>query len=112
MSIAHVRFSIFLEYVLQRFTLVSTTVFIFCQDLLREPLIADKRYKKEALECFKLIQVYMGDRKAPQNNRAINEEDLQINCALDLATRGWENVHLRDELLLQVCKQSIDNSKQ
>ena len=40
------------------------------------------------------------------------ENLLQILCAVELAVKGWEIVQLRDELILQVCKQSIDNSRQ
>ena len=83
-----------------------------CQELLREPLIVDKRLKKEALECFKLIQIYMGDRKVSYNYRAMSEDDIQINCAFELAIKGYDIPPLRNELFLQVCKQSIDNSKQ
>ncbi|XP_075255597.1 uncharacterized protein LOC142348215 isoform X2 [Convolutriloba macropyga] len=109
----------------------TSDVMKWTKDVIREPLIADKRYKKEAIECFKLVQQYMGDRKVTShqsnyqinsgsfgsnsnttNNRTQSEDDAQINCALELASRGWENAHLRDELILQVCKQSIDNSKQ
>lgn len=90
----------------------TSEVMKWTKDMLREPLIVDKRLKKEALECFKLIQIYMGDRKVSYNYRAMSEDDIQINCAFELAIKGYDIPPLRNELFLQVCKQSIDNSKQ
>ncbi|XP_014668112.1 PREDICTED: rho GTPase-activating protein 39-like [Priapulus caudatus] len=73
---------------------------------LKKPMIAtsDKKVKKEALEIFKLIQMYMCDRK-------LKSGMTQLGIALDLAKRGWTNKGLRDELYIQLCKQTTDNRR-
>jgi Rho GTPase-activating protein 39 len=51
--------------------------------------------KKDAVESFKLVQIYMGDRKAKQG--------MTVNSvALDIATLGYQKVAIRDEIYVQV----------
>ena len=64
---------------------------------------ADKSVKKEAVEIFKLIQSYMGDRKA---KAAPNQ------VALDVVSRGWGCVDLRDEIYIQLCRQTTENPRE
>jgi len=64
--------------------------------------IDDKNLKKESLDVFKLIQMYMGDRKAKQ---------LSHYTALSVATKGWTHTSLRDEIFLQLMRQTTDNPK-
>jgi hypothetical protein len=61
----------------------------------------DKVLKKEAPEIFKLIQTYMGDRKSKQI--------ASLNTCLDLTTKGWSLPTIRDELYLQLIKQTSYN---
>jgi Rho GTPase-activating protein 39 len=61
---------------------------------------SNKIVKKEAPEIFRLIQSYMGDRKA-------KETSLQL--ALEIAVRGWSVVDLRDEIYIQLCRQTTRN---
>ena len=61
----------------------------------------DKILKKEAPEIFKLIQTYMGDRKSKQI--------ASLNTCLELTTKGWSLSSIRDELYLQLIKQTSYN---
>uniref|UniRef100_A0A8C4SHC2 Rho GTPase-activating protein 39 n=1 Tax=Erpetoichthys calabaricus TaxID=27687 RepID=A0A8C4SHC2_ERPCA len=69
---------------------------------IKKPMImtTDRSVKKEAVEIFKLIQMYMGDRRAKTD---------QLNVALEIATKGWMVQGLRDELYIQLCRQTTEN---
>jgi hypothetical protein len=73
------------------------------KDTLTKPLLRniDKILKKEAPEIFKLIQAYMGDRKSKQQ--------ASLNTCLELTTKGWSLPSIRDELYLQLIKQTTCN---
>ena len=76
------------------------------QEPISKPLtcLADKTSKKEAIEVFRWVQIYMSDRKAKQG--------MTINSvALDITTLGYGRVPLRDEIFVQLCKQTTDNPK-
>ncbi|KAG1525155.1 hypothetical protein G6F52_003578 [Rhizopus delemar] len=71
------------------------------RDSIPQPLIMmNKELYKDALRCFKLIQMIMGDR-----SRCKDEvQDIQtiLNCGI---TKG----QMRDEIYVQLCKQLQDN---
>ncbi|KAI1888805.1 hypothetical protein AGOR_G00172530 [Albula goreensis] len=69
---------------------------------IKKPMImtADRGVKKEAVEIFKLIQMYMGDRRARTD---------PLSVALDVAVKGWSCQGLRDELYIQLCRQTTEN---
>ncbi|XP_062504301.1 rho GTPase-activating protein 39-like isoform X2 [Corticium candelabrum] len=61
----------------------------------------DKKLKKEAVDLFKLVQIYMGDRKARKDPSKV---------ALDIVCRCWTSTALRDELYIQLARQTTGNS--
>ncbi|XP_045716776.1 rho GTPase-activating protein 39 isoform X2 [Phyllostomus hastatus] len=69
---------------------------------IKKPMIvtSDRHVKKEACEIFKLIQMYMGDRRAKAD---------PLHVALEIATKGWSMQGLRDELYIQLCRQTTEN---
>nr|XP_029489237.1 rho GTPase-activating protein 39-like [Oncorhynchus nerka] len=69
---------------------------------IKKPMIvtSDRAVKREAVEIFKLIQTYMGDRRAKTD---------PLNVALEVAVRGWSSQGLRDELYIQLCRQTTEN---
>uniref|UniRef100_A0A4W2C0A5 Rho GTPase-activating protein 39 n=1 Tax=Bos indicus x Bos taurus TaxID=30522 RepID=A0A4W2C0A5_BOBOX len=69
---------------------------------IKKPMIvtSDRHVKKEACEVFKLIQMYMGDRRAKAD---------PLHVALEIATKGWSVQGLRDELYIQLCRQTTEN---
>lgn len=67
-------------------------------------LARDKAGKKMAIEQFKLVQIYMGDRKA--------RVGMSLNSvAMDIINQCVMNSTLRDELYVQLCRQTTENPK-
>ena len=66
-------------------------------------MISDRQQKREAVELFRLVQGYMGDRslKGKRPERLV----------LELTTKGWSTPVLRDELYMQLCKQTTLNAR-
>ncbi|XP_077573143.1 rho GTPase-activating protein 39 [Stigmatopora nigra] len=69
---------------------------------IKKPMIvtSDRSVKKEAVDIFKLIQTYMGDRRTKVDPLCV---------ALEVVVRGWSNQGLRDELYIQLCRQTTEN---
>lgn len=69
---------------------------------IKKPMIvtSDRTVKKEAVDIFKLIQTYMGDRRSKVD---------PLSVALEVVVRGWSNQGLRDELYIQLCRQTTEN---
>lgn len=74
------------------------------KDSIKRPMIItrDKQQKKEACELFKCVQQFMGDRKVK-----VKELD---KLALAICSKCWEKKGLRDELYIQLCRQTTANS--
>lgn len=74
-------------------------------DAISRPMLAlsrDKTFKKMACELFKLVQIYMGDRKA--------RAGMTLNSvAIDIITMAVGTQQLRDELYVQLCRQTTEN---
>ena len=73
-------------------------------DSLGKPLTcaAMKTDKKSAVEVFKWIQIYMRDRKAKPGTTI-------TSLALDIIDLGYGKPALRDEIYVQLCKQTNGN---
>ncbi|KAJ2947105.1 hypothetical protein O0L34_g16454 [Tuta absoluta] len=62
----------------------------------------DKAHKKAAIDLFRLVQIYMGDRKA--------RPGMTLNSvAQDILHATYANDKLRDELYVQLCRQTTEN---
>ncbi|KAI8138329.1 hypothetical protein BJV82DRAFT_631889 [Fennellomyces sp. T-0311] len=75
------------------------------KDSLHKPLMMlNKDLHKDALRCFRMIQMVMGDRHRPRHTN--DTEDLQsiLSCGI---TKG----QMRDEIYVQVCKQLHNNPR-
>ena len=77
------------------------------QDPIKKPIIRteNKLVKKEASEVFKEIQMYMGDRPLVLGKSGLTP----FSIAVDVIYRGWANVALRDEIYIQLCRQTTRN---
>ena len=76
------------------------------KDPIRKPMLPleDKTLKKEACDLFKLVQIYMGDRKC--------KPGMTCNSvALELCNHAWNKPSLRDELYLHICRQTTENPR-
>ncbi|OCT60597.1 rho GTPase-activating protein 39 [Xenopus laevis] len=69
---------------------------------IKKPMLitSNRVIKKEACEMFKLVQVYMGDRQARTDRNQV---------ALVLVTKCWSMQGLRDELYMQLVRQTTNN---
>lgn len=72
---------------------------------IKQPMIMtrDKQLRKEGVEMFKLLLQYMGDKKTKY-------KDVNL-LALEVTTRAWERKGLRDEIYVQLCRQTTSNTK-
>ena len=75
------------------------------KDEIKKPMIRtnDKAIKKEALDNWKLIQMYMNDRKA---------KAPPTHIALEITIKGWTQPALRDEIYIQLCRQTTENKRE
>ncbi|XP_040293941.1 rho GTPase-activating protein 39-like isoform X2 [Bufo bufo] len=69
---------------------------------IKKPMLitSNRVIKKEACEMFKLVQIYMGDRQGRTDRNQV---------ALVLVTKCWTVQGLRDELYMQLVRQTTNN---
>lgn len=69
---------------------------------IKKPMLvtSNRVVRKEACEMFKLVQAYMGDRPSRLDRR---------HCALLIVTKCWDIPGLRDELYVQLVRQTTGN---
>ncbi|XP_033977644.1 rho GTPase-activating protein 39 isoform X2 [Trematomus bernacchii] len=70
---------------------------------IKKPMLvtSNRAVRKEACEMFKLLQAYMGDRPSRLDRR---------HCALLIITKCWDMPGLRDELYVQLVRQTTGNA--
>ncbi|XP_054639660.1 rho GTPase-activating protein 39 isoform X1 [Dunckerocampus dactyliophorus] len=70
---------------------------------IKKPMLvtSNRAIRKEACEMFKLVQTYMGDRPSRLDRR---------HCALLIVTKCWDMPGLRDELYVQLVRQTTGNA--
>ncbi|XP_026161829.1 rho GTPase-activating protein 39 isoform X2 [Mastacembelus armatus] len=70
---------------------------------IKKPMLvtSNRAIRKEACEMFKLVQAYMGDRPSRLDRR---------HCALLIVTKCWDMPGLRDELYVQLVRQTTGNA--
>ncbi|XP_066916983.1 rho GTPase-activating protein 39-like [Clytia hemisphaerica] len=71
---------------------------------IKKPMVMtrDKQQRKDAVEVFKIILQCMGDKSSRKSFESL---------AVEVTTRGWQTTHLRDEIYVQLCKQTTGNDK-
>lgn len=78
------------------------------KDPIPQPMLAmvdgEKLLKREACNLFRLVQVYMGDRKA-------NVGMTLDGVAMDIVNTAFTKPPLRDELYVQICRQTTENPR-
>ncbi|KAM8867106.1 rho GTPase-activating protein 39 isoform 1-T1 [Synchiropus picturatus] len=70
---------------------------------IKKPMLvtSNRAVRKEACEMFKLVQAYMGDRPSRLDRR---------HSALMIVTKCWDMPGLRDELYVQLVRQTTGNA--
>lgn len=83
--------------------LTQDNLLSWSNESIKKPLLrtVDKILRKEAPYIFKLAQIYMGDKKS--------KHVASLNTCLELTTKGWSLPTIRDELYLQLIKQTTHN---
>lgn len=75
------------------------------KDSIRQPLLlSNKNLCKDALKCFRIIQILMGDRPRPRNYNAMEHFQSLLDC-------GISKGQMRDEIYVQICRQLNNNPR-
>ncbi|RWS16413.1 rho GTPase-activating protein 39-like protein [Dinothrombium tinctorium] len=90
---------------------------IWTKNSIKQPMIATIMnigggMKQEAILCFKLIQEWCGDRHMERSagDEELSEEEQRLAIANELIAKGVnKGVCLRDEIYVQLCRQTTEN---
>ncbi|KAI9485231.1 MAG: Rho GTPase activation protein [Benjaminiella poitrasii] len=75
------------------------------KDSIKQPLLLSNRDScKDALKCFKTLQMLMNDRPRPRHFNFIEQLQSILSCGI---TRG----QMRDEIYVQICRQLSKNPR-
>ncbi|KZC07879.1 Rho GTPase-activating protein 39 [Dufourea novaeangliae] len=78
------------------------------KDPIPQPMLVvvdgEKLLKRDACNLFRLVQVYMGDRKT-------NVGMTLDSVAMDIVNTAFSKPPLRDELYVQICRQTTENPR-
>ncbi|RCH92990.1 hypothetical protein CU097_006478 [Rhizopus azygosporus] len=75
------------------------------KDSIRQPLLlSNKNLCKDALKCFRIIQILMNDRPRPRNYNAMEHFQSLLDC-------GISKGQMRDEIYVQICRQLNKNPR-
>ncbi|SAM08400.1 hypothetical protein [Absidia glauca] len=88
----------------------STSMAQWTKNSISKPLLksTDKNHTKDAIDCFKKIQVIMGDRSRKSHGRIAKGDDVtDIQSILTMGITGGQQVC--DEIYVQLCKQLNHN---
>jgi len=86
------------------------TMLAYSKDKIQKPLFfaRDKELRKRAVELFKTLQNYMGDTR---RGKGYSEKE-RLKAASELTHMGWQKPAFRDELFMQIIKQTTSNDKE
>lgn len=79
------------------------TMLSWTKDPISKPMLTthNKKNKKEAVHMFLAVQMYMNDRNSKGRDPS--------KIALDIIVKCWSTPPLRDEIFIQLCKQTTSN---
>lgn len=84
-----------------------TELLCWTKDSIKQPLLTSNKtlFSKDALKCFKIIQMLMNDRQRPRTFNYIESFQSLLSCGI---TKG----QMRDEIYVQICRQLNKNPKE
>ncbi|KAI8643681.1 Rho GTPase activation protein [Parasitella parasitica] len=87
-----------------RRTVPMTELLCWTKDSIRQPLLNNSKslLSKDALKCFKTLQMLMNDRPQPRTFDYIENFQSLLSCGI---TKG----QMRDEIYVQICRQLNKN---
>ncbi|KAG2212346.1 hypothetical protein INT47_001706 [Mucor saturninus] len=74
------------------------------RDSIKQPLLLSNKNYKDALKCFKILQLLMHDRQRPKHFNSMESFQALLSC-------GISKGQMRDEIYVQVCRQLNKNPR-